>query len=35
MDLVIDELIVEEDRPEHIAKHGVEVTEVLEVLTGN
>lgn len=35
MDLVIDELIIEEDRPEHIRKHGVEVTEVLEVLTGN
>jgi len=28
-------LYFEVDRPEHIRKHGVEVTEVLEVLTGN
>lgn len=32
MDIVIDELIIEEDRPEHIAKHNVSVDEVLEVV---
>lgn len=30
----IEELIVEEDRPEHIAKHKVKVEEVGEVLSG-
>lgn len=32
MDIVIDELIIEEDRPEHIKKHGVSIKEVFEVL---
>ncbi len=35
MAIVIDELIVEEDRFEHIAKHKVEVDEVLEVVFGD
>lgn len=35
MDVVIDELIIEEDRPEHIAKHNITIEEVLEVLTGD
>ncbi len=35
MDIVVDELIIEEDRPEHIAKHGVTVDEVLEVVFGD
>src|SRR5215217_4857699 len=33
MDLVIDELIIEDDRPEHIRKHGVTVDEVVEVVS--
>lgn len=32
MDIVIDELIIEEDRPEHIKKHTVSIEEVFEVL---
>ncbi len=32
MDIVIDELIVEEDRSSHIAKHDVSVTEVAEIV---
>lgn len=35
MDIVIDELIIEEDRSEHIAKHNVTVDEVLEVVFGD
>lgn len=35
MDIVIEELIIEEDRPEHIAKHNVSVDEVLEVVFGD
>jgi len=35
MDIVIDELIIEEDRPKHIAKHNVTVDEVLEVAFGD
>lgn len=35
MDIVIDELIIEEDRPEHIAKHNVTVDEVIEVVFGD
>ncbi len=27
MDVVIDELIIEKDRPEHIAKHEIEKNE--------
>lgn len=35
MDIVIEELIIEKDRPEHIAKHNVTVDEVLEVVFGD
>lgn len=35
MDIVIDELIIEDDRPEHIAKHHVSMDEVLEVVFGD
>jgi hypothetical protein len=35
MDVVIDDLIVEDDRPEHIAKHNVTIAEVLEVVAGD
>lgn len=35
MDIVIDELIIEEDRPEHIAKHDVTVDEVFEIIYGD
>lgn len=35
MDIVIDELIIEKDRSEHIAKHKVTVEEVLEVIAGD
>ena len=34
MDIIIDELIIEEDRPEHIAKHEVKIDEVLDCLRG-
>ncbi|HUD44412.1 MAG TPA: hypothetical protein VMR41_02625 [Patescibacteria group bacterium] len=34
MDIIIDELIVEEDRPEHIAKHNIQLEEVFQVLNG-
>ena len=33
MDIVIDELIIEEDRPKHIKKHKVFVKEVFEVIS--
>lgn len=35
MDVKIDELIIEEDRPAHIAKHNVTIQEVFEVLAGD
>ncbi len=35
MDVVIDKLIVEEDRPAHIAKHKVAIKDVEEVLKGD
>lgn len=35
MDIVVDELVIEEDRPDHIAKHDVKVDEVLEVVFGD
>lgn len=35
MDIVVDELIVEEDRPSHIARHKVTVNEVAEVVKGD
>lgn len=34
MDVKIDELIIEEDRPKHIARHKVKVDEVLEIVSG-
>ena len=33
LDIIIDELIIEEGRPEHIAKHKVTIEEVIEVIT--
>lgn len=33
MDVIVDELIIEEDRPEHIARHNVIVEEVNEVIS--
>ena len=33
--LLIDTLIIEEDRPAHIAKHFVTIDEAIEVLTGD
>lgn len=35
MDIVIDELIIEEDRSEHIAKHKIAIAEVLEIIAGD
>jgi len=35
MDIEIDELIIEEDRPSHIARHNVTVSEVAEVVKGD
>lgn len=35
MDIVIDELVIEEDRPTHIAKHKVKIEEVLEIFSGD
>ncbi len=35
MDLEIDELIIEEDRSAHIARHKVTVKEVQEVVSGS
>src|SRR3989344_2461118 len=35
IDIVIDTLAIEKDRPEHIAKHGVTVEEVLEVVSND
>jgi uncharacterized DUF497 family protein len=34
-DLIIEILIIEEDRPEHIAKHSVTLDEVFEVIERN
>jgi uncharacterized DUF497 family protein len=34
-DVIVDTLIIEEDRPAHIAKHNIIIDEVLEVLTGD
>jgi len=33
MDIRIDHLIVEEDRPAHISKHNVTIGEILEVIS--
>lgn len=32
IDVKVDTLIIEKDRPEHIAKHGVTIKEILEVI---
>lgn len=34
-DLIIDNLIIEEGRPAHIARHNITIDEVVEVLTGD
>jgi uncharacterized DUF497 family protein len=34
-DLLVDTLIIEEDRPAHIAKHHITLDEVVVVLTGD
>lgn len=34
-DLVIDALVIESDREEHIAKHNVSIDEILEVVSGD
>src|SRR5919106_1313860 len=34
-DVIVEMLIIEEDRPDHIAKHNIIIDEVLEVLTGD
>src|ERR671916_2805187 len=34
-DVIVDTLIIKEDRPVHIAKHNIIIDEVLEVLTGD
>jgi len=34
-EVIVDTLIIEEDRPDHIAKHNIIIDEVLEVLTGD
>ncbi|MBI2039609.1 hypothetical protein HYT18_00875 [Candidatus Microgenomates bacterium] len=35
MDVTVDELIIEEDRPEHIARHSITIDEVFEVIAGD
>lgn len=35
MDLIIKELIIEEDRLVHIAKHNIKIEEVLEIVSGD
>ena len=32
VDIVVDTLIIEEDRPEHIARHKVRIEEIIEVI---
>ena len=34
-EVIVETLIIEEDRPSHIAKHNIIIDEVLEVLTGD
>jgi uncharacterized DUF497 family protein len=34
-EVIVDTLIIEEDRPAHIAKHNIIIDEVLDVLTGD
>lgn len=35
MDIIVGELIIEEDRHEHISKHKVTIEEVLEIVNGD
>lgn len=35
IDLIVETLIIEDDRPEHIARHNITIDEVLEILTSN
>lgn len=35
MDIEVDELIIESDRPSHIARHNVAINEVTEVIKGD
>lgn len=35
MDVVVETLIIEEDRPAHIAKHTVTIDEVVEIVSGD
>lgn len=35
MEVIVDELIIEEDRPGHIAKHRVGIEEVIEIADGD
>lgn len=34
MDIIVEDLIIEKDRPDHIARHNVTIDEVLEVISG-
>src|ERR671916_562907 len=34
-EVIVETLIIEDDRPSHIAKHNIIIDEVLEVLTGD
>jgi len=34
-EVIVETLIIEKDRPEHIAKHNIIIDEILEVLTGD
>lgn len=35
MDIEIEELVIEKDRPAHIAKHNIIIDEVFEIIGGN
>ena len=35
MDIIVEELIVEEDRPKQIARHGVKIEEVKQIVEGD
>ena len=35
LDIVIERLVIEDDRPTHIARHTITIDEVLEVLIGD
>ncbi len=34
-DVVVEKLIIEADREEHVAKHNVKIDEILEILSGD